>query len=81
MNTFYDIHTYVFNLNHPNLSEFLLREDLIDSLIDKEFNFGVRLQLLGASFAFKNFIKKKINEIYQKAKKEVDDRMLTKSRT
>ena len=62
MNTFYDIHMHAFNLNHPNLSEFLVREDLIDSLIDQEFDFGLRVQLFAASFCFKSFIKKKINE-------------------
>jgi hypothetical protein len=61
MNTFYDIHAHAFNLSHPNLSAFLIREDLIDSLIDENFTFGMRLKLFGASFVTKNFVKKTIN--------------------
>ena len=61
MNKFYDIHAHAFNLSHPNLSAFLIREDLIDSLIDENFTFGVRLKLFGAGFVTKNFIKKTIN--------------------
>ena len=33
MKKFYDIHMHAFNLSHPNLSLFLQREDVIDSLI------------------------------------------------
>jgi len=61
MNTFYDIHAHAFNLSHPHLSEFLIREDLIDSLVDENFTLGLRLKLLGASFVSKKFLKKTIN--------------------
>jgi len=32
MKTFYDIHTHAFDLSHPNLSVFLQREDIIESV-------------------------------------------------
>ena len=67
---------HAFNLNHPSLSEFLTKEDLIDSLIDQNFDFSVRRKLVGAAiFCTKNFIKKKINEMLNSGNPSLKDRL------
>jgi hypothetical protein len=49
MKKFYDIHMHVFNLNHPSLSAFLQRTDLIDSFF-KTKNSKAKLVAIPKSF-------------------------------
>ena len=58
MKTFYDIHTHAFDLSHPNLSVFLQREDLIDSVVDNVWTLSSRWLLPFASLIPKSSIKK-----------------------
>jgi len=63
MKTFYDIHVHAMNLNHPNLTAYLFRKDLISGLIDKNVNCLIRLYLLVATFASKRFLKKQVEKM------------------
>ena len=73
MSTFYDIHAHAFNLSHPHLSSFLIREDLIDNLIDEAFGGKTRGNLFLASIAPKNTIKKVIGKKLASFKEQVNN--------
>ncbi len=78
MKKFYDIHTHLMDLSHPNLSSFLLNDDLIDNLIDNFINLKTRiLTILAASFIPKNFFKK---EIKKKLNEEKDGQVSIKAK-
>jgi len=62
MKTFYDIHTHTFDLSHPNLSVFLQREDLIDSVVDSVWTHSLRWLLPVASLMSKNQVKKFVHK-------------------
>ena len=62
MNTFYDIHTHAFDLSHPNLSVFLQREDIIDSIVDSVWTLSLRWLLPFASLMPINSLKKLIHK-------------------
>ena len=62
MKTFYDLHTHAFDLSHPNLSVFLQREDIIDSVVDSVWTLSLRWLLPFASLMPKNSLKKLIHK-------------------
>jgi len=70
MKKFYDVHTHFFNLSHPNLSVFLTKEDMINSIIDSTLTFSTRMKLFASSFITKNYIKKQIHETLNSGIKE-----------
>lgn len=51
MKKFYDIHMHIMDLSHPNLSAFLLRDDLIDTLVDENMGIAARAGLWLAPIA------------------------------
>ena len=73
MKTFYDIHTHVFDLSHPNLSVFLQREDLIDSVVDKVWTCGLKLALPFAGLLTKSFIKKFVHNKIGGFRKQINN--------
>ena len=73
MNSFYDIHAHAFNLSHPHLSSFLIREDLIDNLINDNFGWKMRGVLFLASIAPKGSIRKIINSKLASFKEQVSN--------
>ena len=60
MKTFYDIHTHAFDLSHPNLSVFLQREDIIESVVDNVWTCSLKMLLPFAPVLTKSYITKQI---------------------
>ena len=73
MKTFYDIHTHAFDLSHPNLSVFLQREDIIDSVVDNVWTCSLKMALPFAPVLTKSFIKKFIHNKIGGLRKQINN--------